>query len=912
TLVITDLARAPHIVVLEREHLQHLQTERDLTKLEQNLRASVRLLEAGIRRAGATNKLAVTVHLRPLAGGEPLLTTVTVPFGDAVAARDAIVEQIAGLLRVRRPEPSAVDRAEEARQFAQQAVRWVAWSDKPRAVRAAETAYALDPSPTNRVLLAGTLVWDPLDETRWLMPLQRYEQTTFRQAIRSGELLFDWYRTRLAACRAGSTAPAPLPFLGYISGSEFQDETSAPGLREELRQLEDRLFRAQLEYYAQCDQPGSNRYWTAWATRLGMLEFYYPDQPAKQLALIREAVKAFVTMPDLPGPFPSARLGMLSGVTAKTFNSSRRSFGRRGKAAVEWVDVPRLCKDAATQRLYRDLWRELTKHPDPFIRFVGYSGLSALHVTNEEYVAAQRALRKIVLDEIPCTHRYRQQVVLHGLTPLNDLVFFGSLEMRNLRADTWPAAARAEAMDDIAQLLRDLAGCGEPRSFDALRGMSQKHLHGLDLLADNGRLEEALKLSEEIIAALTSSPIRTASRIDFVQRRDRYRRRLTGAEAPPPPALGDNGPGWDQYDIHHLDLGLRLPQSRDFYQTRLFLMSAGDRLYCLRPVPAGAEESSRFDLSLTVHRLPDGQFLDRVDVPVRALVPFYPLDRRDRWFGGVYAAVLGDDAIYAGTCAGLVRIPLTNRRWKLFTPADGLPGTVVRALGWHDGRLYLGIGCEPYTGEGDDQAVFASYDPRTTSFQVIASEKGVEGQTPWNGQPFRLDNIEPDPDHQCLWLVNRGQGIWKFTPSTRAWEEVFPTKRYLMLPTSRFTGRFRTCPSNRSTGGGPILFRPRDRAQITLSVRFLGRSCWLQSHSVALDGDRVIGGAMLDASGIPEPDRRVLYLIQPDQPPSPLWRLPDGEPFPGALYLHRSAAGIIAVSEDGASYLIVRKDGQPQ
>ncbi|NQU10020.1 ankyrin repeat domain-containing protein, partial [bacterium] len=913
TLVVTDLARAPHVVVLEREHLQHLQTERELTKLDQDLRTSVRLLEAGLRRGATTNELVVTVVLRPLAGGAPLTEPVKVSAGDLFAARDLVSARLAALLKVKRVEAPAVDRATEAARYAAQAAWWSVWEDKDRALRGAQTAYALDPGQANRLLLARTLVFEPAEKgtMRTCLP-RRLQQTTVGQAVRSTELLLDYYRIRTTAFDAGRTDNLELPFTGYIAASQFVDDGGASDAAEELRRLEELVFGVQLEFYRSHYEQAGARYWRAWAERMDWLAYLYPREPGRRLALIREAAEAFAKMPDLPGPYPTERLSTL--LTAARASTAGAVF----TTGMACITRRPLFADAAARDLWHELWQELVRQQDPFLRFAGHEGIACLLAQTKpqdpafaDYLAAKRAMRRILIEEIPYGHRTRRKPSgTYHFSKYSgygvDRLLFDHLLAVPRGWDDWPAPARQETLDDLARLLRDLIQSGQPRRFAEL---DRVHPAWLQRFADNGRTEEALRLSEELLAALRPYIYPHTVQVGDVEAlRDRFRNQLQGTPIPKPPPLETNGSGWDDYEIRPMALRLPLAEGGKFKRSTLFLMSAGNRLYALRPVQPDPARPETADLELTTHWLPHGGMIGRTVVPAGLSVGDRYQRNPNRWIASVYAATLGDDTIYVGTCAGLLRIPLGTDRWKLLTAQDGLPGTTVRALGWLAGKLYLGIGCEPYAGEGDDQAVFASYDPVTERFQIIASEKGVDRDNPWNGRKFFLDDIAPDPVQGWLWLKSRGQGIWRFTPATGKLDEVVGTNKWMMVPGSRYLGQLANDPTVEHAGITVILFRPRDQALINLPQLVRGWLTVQPSYAVVCDGDTVIAAARIrrhNADGTEYRD--LLFLPQPIERPSPFLQWPNGEPFPGVRHLVETEAGFVGVAADGTGYLIQPK-----
>jgi hypothetical protein len=143
-LVGRDLAALPGVVVLDRDQLRRLTDERTLTGVELDLKASARILEGGIRRAG--DRLAVTLKLVPLAGGAGRTAEFT-SAADLAAVRRAAIESIVGLFDADPPDlPSPADAAAESAQLAVRARQLTDLFEHAEAIRLAEAAYALAPS----------------------------------------------------------------------------------------------------------------------------------------------------------------------------------------------------------------------------------------------------------------------------------------------------------------------------------------------------------------------------------------------------------------------------------------------------------------------------------------------------------------------------------------------------------------------------------------------------------------------------------------------------------------------------------------------------------------------------------------------------------------------------------------------
>jgi len=909
TLVMADLVRAPQIIVLERQHLQHLRTERELTSIEQELRTSVRLLEGGVRRSPDRSSYLVTVSLRPLAGGEPLTGAVAIPTNAAVAGADRVAACFADLLRTKRPETSKLDPALEVRHFVQQVPLWEAWGDKDRALQAAETAFALESSQSNRWLLARTLVFDLPAEAR--LHTLAYDQprdnprTTLRQAIRATEMVLDYYGLRAAVVNAGDTNQLVLPFMSYIAASRFADETPANReMKAELVQLEDAVFRKRLEFYRDNYDRTGPAYWNTWTERIKTLPFYHEGHPEMQAALLQEAVTAFTSMPDQPGPFSQARLGMLVQAVRLTFTQIQADVGAR------LVRLPRLQETPNGRAVFLKLFQVLTQNPDPYVRYIGHAGRGSIvwgwwlgDVQSwPEAIAAHRAMEKILLEEITPQHRYRSG---------GDGVILGALELTpGFNPKSEDETEKQHEVDALSRLFRQVQDTPDVRVRMRSLGtlMNTPLRNWLNLLAENGRAAQVVEFHKALVAAFPHTPEMAAEQARYES--------LIGSEKHEPQAPRvETDPVWQEYEILPLTLRFPLtPNHRVYARSLVSLMSQGNRLYCLRPIihPKPADGGKPYvSLELTIHWLPSGETLQLMGVPVRIPVETRGSVVQYDWPGVVQATELAGDTLYVGTKIGVVAISPATQSWKLIGPKEGLPGQQVRALGWYEGKLYFGIGLSPYDTGGDDQAVFGAYDPVTKQFQVLAAEKAVATQDSWNGTRFGLDDIVADPDHSCLWLKDRKSGLWKFTPAMGAFDKVLHGRPFVILPGSRYIFDFPGLRSSGTQNSPSVFFRPSDLSQTPIPGIIKPFSLHQQSYVLARSGDDLMLSAMAD-NQTHDFRARTFWLLRRGRAPALLARLPDGKPFPAIGYLQETPLGIFAMSETGESLLIRRKDREAE
>jgi hypothetical protein len=136
-------------------------------------------------------------------------------------------------------------------------------------------------------------------------------------------------------------------------------------------------------------------------------------------------------------------------------------------------------------------------------------------------------------------------------------------------------------------------------------------------------------------------------------------------------------------------------------------------------------------------------------------------------FRGVQLAA-GPDAIFAASGApGIV----TVRAEGMYVAGEqqGAPATEIFSLGWYKNRLYVGF-----------RDAFASFDPATKTFRLLASSISVEPRNDVDGRgSFFVTQILPDEQHDCLWLCIQDNalprarnGVWRFSPERDRWQRL--------------------------------------------------------------------------------------------------------------------------------------------
>ncbi|NQU11507.1 ankyrin repeat domain-containing protein [bacterium] len=513
----------------------------------------------------------------------------------------------------------------------------------------------------------------------------------------------------------------------------------------------------------------------------------------------------------------------------------------------------------------------------------------------KDRIAAHFAGHQILIDELPPGHPYRNVQLRGSPRYFGEYLILCAL-MPGFYEEATPGPVIEKELEFHRHMIEALIANGESDRLLAWRSANNTLTGWLDQLAGRGHIAEALDLTTRLIAISKDRP-----QSGLVDRRTRFAQ-LLKIEPPATPVVATPRiePAWEAYELQPIHFGFPFTAPAGGGRSVVFTVTDGNLLYSLRAAPqqpyygANLELDPTLDCELTIHWLPSGELLERIGIAFGATAK-----------PKLYAATLLHGILYVGTDLGLGAIDLQAKRWRLITRQNGLPGRSVRALGRFANRLYLGIGPDPLTGKGDDQSVFAVYDPPSAKFQIIASEKSVDTAIPWNGKRFLLDDIYPDESHGCLWLKDRQLGVWKFTPATSQFAPVLPAGKRVLLPGSRYVGQAPDIAHGTDSGWPVSFFIPEDQTQLDLPGGIDGIAIIHQSHQAVRDANFVL----VSAHGLPF-DRSpagFFYLIKHGTGPAILRHTPDGKPFPSIIHLQPSSAGIVAVATNGDGFVIRRK-----
>jgi hypothetical protein len=114
--------------------------------------------------------------------------------------------------------------------------------------------------------------------------------------------------------------------------------------------------------------------------------------------------------------------------------------------------------------------------------------------------------------------------------------------------------------------------------------------------------------------------------------------------------------------------------------------------------------------------------------------------------------------------------------YEVINEAQGAPASEVFRLAWLNDRLYIAY-----------RDALASFDPKSRSFQLIASSITVEPRNPLDGRgSFFVLGMFSDEVNNCLWLEVQDNvlprarsGIWKFEPQSNRFEQIHSGRDWL-------------------------------------------------------------------------------------------------------------------------------------
>lgn len=456
--VTADLSRSPDVVVLDREHLHKMTTEKNLTGVELELKTLTVLLECGLRHAATEGQLIVNISLRRMAGGRAHQEAVTVPARDIETARRRVAHTVLLRLQAQPLKDVATSPKQEAAMFLNLVQVFKDRADHRSALRAAEAAYALRPDQETRQTVIDACV-DLAHGTSEPDVIVNTQQ----RAVGMVEEMYA-HHIREARRTEGNDIGFLLPV--FVPGIRLKDVPSrakeAAEIRDRVSKIANSAFRFMLEFYRkQCNAAaGQDAYWNTWATAVRALGYGFPRGAEDKAKLMREFVHAVNTVPGDPSRKFVALRDLLT--WPKTLGS---------RPPEREVSLP--------------VYREMTGNKDPLVRMIGYQGLA---MADEGALAAARGILDIFTKELAPGHPYRPP----GQDDTYAAVIFTATEV-----------LRTNAPDELYRYCEGIARSwlekGETNLIVTWQGFLRGWLEGL---AKEGRPTEADQITERALQLL--------------------------------------------------------------------------------------------------------------------------------------------------------------------------------------------------------------------------------------------------------------------------------------------------------------------------------------------------------------------------------------------------------------------------
>ena len=847
TLVTVGLGRMNDVALLEREHVEHLRTEKDLSSEDVEMRSSVLLLDGGAKRTPKPDELAVTLRLQGLGGGAALTTNVVVSSTNMPAAQAALLNALRPLLKLTgsaiapTPDPKA-----EAAIFARQTELWSRWGDPEKALTAASAAYALDASQSNRFVLAMHM----LDYLRNLYGREISEDL-------NGYRLYEEYvDTRLRDIKAGSDTNLTISMPPWSWKVSFPNPDPEPThrMRLEIMDTEERVFRKILAHYrAHFDElwssdteQGNNPYWEVWANAVADISLrYYPWSTRKQVDFIREAAEAFANPPSIKPP--------------RITYDRMRTILRTSLVRTQ---------DPDDEKLFVAAMKELQKHKDPVVRIAAHKLLFSKYGAKEE----ERAAWEIVVNDLPPEHQHRsywfaEKMLLQSFSKL------GSEEVKDYGVDMY------------AKLIRQVL---DSKQVSHIVAMSDVIPQWLDVMVGHGRIAEADGLAERTLAVANAEERRRSASIDTLaralgERRDKYAAVLHRSMAP-----SSNDPLWDEYDIEAIDLGFgfeeRPPDA---------VFPDGSAVHCLY---AWSDAVGVFNLRLLSRELPSGKIVASMKQEVPSA----------SFYGASPPAVACFDrqALYLPTSEGVAVFQLKKGKAFLVTEKDGLPGKSVRCAACVDGKVYLVLGnprfvlaqYDPASGRAIMLASETATEKRNSldglALEKVALVPDAKRACLWIAGSIFDRAVGSDVRH--LWSYNPGTGTFAERPELVVGYALSNPNYQPMLGSALDRDYLIQWPN---------LVRIEDHACTPLPEKDRQSGAYFRGGSLIWEGDRLLVAGLMG-------EKRALCLLPAGGDTFvPLRQIADGKPFPAVRSIVKTSAGTLALCTDSA-YLIERRGPQ--
>ena len=877
-LVEMHLSELPGVAMLDRRRLQRVGEEAFISGLDQTLRRSVILLDAQMRPSGVGGQLELNLRARWPASGTATNLQVRTHLDELEQGAQDLTAGTASLLALPLPAVAMPVRpADEISLLAHRTEALLASRSWTEALESAEALAAFSPTQqTYRVMLFRAL--DAVSagmRARLGQSAEVDEGIMLDLMLRAVEV-----RTRHIEDMHG-TPPVSGSWIFHPFETDYRYRPARPSDSQEVRQklhalaeAEERMFRAQVatgERYLN-DHGYPFLLLRALRRRANQVTLYQSDNPAAQIAVLRQAVDAFKRTRTLDIRPPQVAVELLFETVS---HEMCRHFG----------------SDPRRSRLFRDYLAELASDSNAWCRLTAGRGAYSARYEEQPHLVPdslpdnqelkRRAARIVryeilpdLLSESPPRLKYKQET----RTQYNSMLEIGLLLdwiPPKFTQYTVPRNIKDDLPSDPVRL-SELA---------AILEMTDK----LDWTKHTFILYESTR------RAIRHALVVTGQKAAPTPQRSEASPPTAAQPADSPPNAGKKPFPWDAYRVMRAGPGYRRqhgwiarsrrgdePYARD--SDWLFLQPDGDILH-VADVQGWRDATQTLTLRLMRLQLPACAVVEDRTISLECPVPDV-LTREVNgfaWGGGHY---------FLATPRGLLIVDGQTFATKRLTTEEGLPCNQVAAVAWFDDALFLST----HVDARGSAASLLRMDLATGVFEELAAERTAHRRTPLDGWQFEVTDMFPDPAQGRLLLRIK----WKSATRLEIWEWRPATKSLICIQDNQSGQPVLWLPSSRhhaQVGGAVTAFMPS-------SDTLVGIPGADYAERIACEDDTVF---FLEPWGRTE-EPRAVHLVRKGSAASRCAQTDDGYPMTYLVALAATDAGLVLLNIFGETFLVRRRD----
>lgn len=730
-LVERGLSRSPDLAVLERRRLAHVNEERALPVVDppKDLLASLTTIDLEISRAVDGRGLKGTALLKPAGVDQPQNVAVTIPGLNPVLLAETLLTKLIEELRAA-PAVTAADPRLEARRFDAEAIHHYShqrWGD---AVRAAEAAWALDPTNEDvgeRLCLyliryATYLFWPERLNIVSVSSERFWMDASVEEAVLETLLT---NATRALEVNARLTRPSahwitfnqPLSYLGdRLRGLR---NASASPRKERLDEVLQACRQRSLDFIeglaakAEADPNQLDNYGLIMLQELKVIRSCSVDTEQYARLIGQVAERWLAVTKDWQPQFNKSDGGAGLNMLLSHFVGPNTWTGK--------FDEPVFARLMAGQH------EAMRKHVRPIVRLYGLLG---------------QLRGEVVLGTISEEEGYRRfgsefrklaQEIVTSPEP------WDAERTRYLVYESW-----TEALDMMpGKVARKEFIEREATAFaEFMLARFELHERSFGMAVNNAKGRQRVELLQKVLLVLDSPKFR-----DPHNRKERLKSEYQASLQ-------------ESLKQHpELATATKLPWSRatkvfDIGQFRQLLELDGltvikNEAFCL----ATQLEGKHRELQLI--RVPlsggDASLLAKTELKLQAAKPATFFATRF-----VTSMCVDQETLYVATDgAGIVMFPLGNGSPRQIGVDEGLPTNNIRSIAVLDGKIYAGV----------SEGYLIAYDLAQKHCEVLASSRRKQKLSPFDDQkPFRVPTLIADSERKRIVFVI-DEHLWQLTPA---------------------------------------------------------------------------------------------------------------------------------------------------